>query len=299
MLQAGQDQGGALALVWADRAEDVGGSGALVTRRAGTGAALAQFFLARLSPDAWGNFFKILDRALGLSVVARPGREFAVAHGAQLPAERLLGNRDAEFLEDRLRQIDQPPADHAVHCRNWATLDDADDGLALDVVELDGWPGDLPFRRPSGPRSLTGKSPDMTGKMKLQLQFLEDLIEECRKSGADHAICNIASWAYVEGRRRYMSVELSPYYPPRKQAEPNPPPTTLDHFFVVSGDESIMVRTFKPHNCLVAFRLPILLLRKADFLAAQSDMTRSQLFRRSIVEFVEQQRSVMPANSTV
>src|SRR2546430_10134258 len=40
----------------------------------------------------------------------------------------------------------------SVHCRNWATLDDAGDGLALDVVEL--WPGDLPFRRPSGPRSL-------------------------------------------------------------------------------------------------------------------------------------------------
>ena len=35
-----QDQGGALALVWADRAEDVGGSGALVTRRDGTGTAL-------------------------------------------------------------------------------------------------------------------------------------------------------------------------------------------------------------------------------------------------------------------
>src|SRR4029450_1227115 len=35
-----QDQGGALALVWADRAEVVGGSGALVTRRDGTGTAL-------------------------------------------------------------------------------------------------------------------------------------------------------------------------------------------------------------------------------------------------------------------
>jgi hypothetical protein len=35
-----------------------------------------------------------------------------------------------------LRQIDQPPADNIVHCRNWATLDDAGDGLALDVVEL-------------------------------------------------------------------------------------------------------------------------------------------------------------------
>src|SRR6478752_9357729 len=35
-----QDQGSALALVWADRAEDVGGSGALVTRYAWPGAAL-------------------------------------------------------------------------------------------------------------------------------------------------------------------------------------------------------------------------------------------------------------------
>jgi hypothetical protein len=85
-----QDQGGAPALVWADRAEDVGGSGALVARRDGTGTALgppsrdlvllanARFvgepdfyrlaverFLVRLSPDAWGNFFKILNRALG------------------------------------------------------------------------------------------------------------------------------------------------------------------------------------------------------------------------------------------
>ena len=35
-----QDQGGALALVWADRAEDVGGGGTLVTRCAWAGAAL-------------------------------------------------------------------------------------------------------------------------------------------------------------------------------------------------------------------------------------------------------------------
>src|SRR5207245_4647111 len=109
-----QDQGGALALVWADRAEDVGGSGALVTRRDGTGTALGPpsrdlVLLANASfvgePDFYclvverffsrdclqtrgETFFKILDRALGLSVVARPGRESAVAHGAQFPAER-------------------------------------------------------------------------------------------------------------------------------------------------------------------------------------------------------------------
>ena len=32
--------------------------------------------------------------------MARPCRELAIAHGAQLPAERLLGDRDAELLED-------------------------------------------------------------------------------------------------------------------------------------------------------------------------------------------------------
>src|SRR5262249_48893910 len=62
--------------------------------------------------------------------------QFAVAHGSQLPAERLLGDCDAEFLEDPLRQIDQPPAHHAMHRRDRATLDHAGNGLPLSVVEL-------------------------------------------------------------------------------------------------------------------------------------------------------------------
>ena len=74
----------------------------------------------RLSPGARESFFKILDRARGLRVMARPCRELAVAHGAQFPTERLLGDRDAEFFEDPLRQIDQSPAHHAVDCRNRA-----------------------------------------------------------------------------------------------------------------------------------------------------------------------------------
>jgi hypothetical protein len=35
-----------------------------------------------------------------------------------------------------LRQIDQPPTDHAMDRRNRATLNQAGDGLALAVVEL-------------------------------------------------------------------------------------------------------------------------------------------------------------------
>jgi hypothetical protein len=64
---------------------------------------IASTFFSRDCLQTGENFFKILDRALGLSVVARPGRESAVAPGAQLPAGRLLGDRDAEFLEDPLR----------------------------------------------------------------------------------------------------------------------------------------------------------------------------------------------------
>src|SRR3954470_3852252 len=78
----------------------------------------------------------------GVRVMARPCGELAVAHGAQRPAERLLGDHDADLLEDPLCQIDQPPTHHAVDCRNRATLNHAGDGLALDVVEL----GRLPRR---------------------------------------------------------------------------------------------------------------------------------------------------------
>lgn len=69
-------------------------------------------------------------------MMTRPGRQLSVAHGTQLPAKRLLGDRDTELLEDPLREIDQPPAHHAVNRRDRATLDHAGDRLALSVIEL-------------------------------------------------------------------------------------------------------------------------------------------------------------------
>ncbi len=71
-------------------------------------------------------------------MVTRPGREFAVAHGAQFPAERLLGDGDTELFKDPLREIDQPPAHHAVNRRDRATLDHSGDRLALAIIELAG-----------------------------------------------------------------------------------------------------------------------------------------------------------------
>ena len=56
--------------------------------------------------------------------------------GAQLPAERLLGDGDPKLLENPLGRIDQPPAHHAMDRSDRAIVDHAGDGLALGVIEL-------------------------------------------------------------------------------------------------------------------------------------------------------------------
>ena len=71
-------------------------------------------------------------------MVAWPSRQLAIAHGAQFPAQRLLGDGDAELFVYPLRQVDQPPAHHAVDRRDWAALDHLGDGLALAIIELGG-----------------------------------------------------------------------------------------------------------------------------------------------------------------
>ena len=56
--------------------------------------------------------------------MARAGRELAIVHGPQLPAQRLLGDGEAELLPEPLDQIDQAPAHHAVDGRDGALVND-------------------------------------------------------------------------------------------------------------------------------------------------------------------------------
>src|SRR4030088_1827474 len=95
-------------------------------------------FSRATSPMRAAKFFKILDRPHSLGMMAGTGRELAIAHGSQLPAERLLGDGDAELLEDPLRQIDQPPAHHAMDRRDRAVLDHQHNSLALGIIEPRG-----------------------------------------------------------------------------------------------------------------------------------------------------------------
>ena len=67
--------------------------------------------------------------------MARAGRELAVVHGPQLPAQRLLGDGEAELLPEPLDQIDQAPAYHAVDGRDRARIDPGHQGRAMRIGE--------------------------------------------------------------------------------------------------------------------------------------------------------------------
>src|ERR1700722_20653002 len=67
--------------------------------------------------------------------MARASRELAITHLAQHAAQRLLGDDDAEFLENPLAEIDDPPAHDPVNRWNWAALDDRDERGAMRVVQ--------------------------------------------------------------------------------------------------------------------------------------------------------------------
>ena len=56
--------------------------------------------------------------------MARTGRKFAIAHGAQFAAQRLLGDHDAEFLVNPLAEVDDPPSYDGMNGRDRTALDD-------------------------------------------------------------------------------------------------------------------------------------------------------------------------------
>ena len=82
--------------------------------------------------------------------MARARGEFAVAHGAQYPAQRLHGDRDTEFLEYPLHEIDQSPAHYPVDCRDRAVLDQLGERRPMRVVQYRLLAGGLAVDEPVG-----------------------------------------------------------------------------------------------------------------------------------------------------
>ena len=69
------------------------------------------------------GFFKSLNRSVDLGVMTRASGEFAVAHGAQFPAQGLPGDPHPERLKQPLRQIDKTPSYDAMDGGHGSALD--------------------------------------------------------------------------------------------------------------------------------------------------------------------------------
>ena len=77
-------------------------------------------------------------------------RELTISHGAQFPAQCLLGDDDAEFLDDPLAEVDDPPEHDAMHGRDRAALEYRGERRAVRAVKtrrMSGRPAiNQPFR---------------------------------------------------------------------------------------------------------------------------------------------------------
>ena len=126
VLQTGRTRAAPLPSLRADRSKDVGRGRALIVWRRGPRSPLgppprdlvllADPRLVR-KPDLYPvrrdallardlvqarrkAFLKASTASLGLSMVPRPGRQFAVAERPQFPAQGLLGHRDPELVKE-------------------------------------------------------------------------------------------------------------------------------------------------------------------------------------------------------
>src|ERR1700689_3800140 len=80
-----------------------------------------------------------------------PSRELTISHGAQFPAQCLLGDDDAEFLEDPLAEVDDPPAHDAMHGRDRAALEYRGERGAVAPVRPRRLSGRLAINQPFRP----------------------------------------------------------------------------------------------------------------------------------------------------
>ena len=105
-------------------------------------------FLLRDGLQTGGETFLKSSIAIGLR---RARRELAKAHLAQFPAQGLRGQSDAEFRENPLAQIDEPPAHHAVNRRGGPSSIILATAARWVSSSFEGWPGAFLSMRPLGP----------------------------------------------------------------------------------------------------------------------------------------------------
>jgi hypothetical protein len=64
------------------------------------------------------------------------------------------------------------------------------------------------------------RSPDVTGKLRLQRHTLQAIIRDFKEADGEEVICNIAGWKNQDHAGPYLTVEISPRYTPHEQRTP-------------------------------------------------------------------------------
>lgn len=98
-------------------------------------------------------FFEGIHGKFVLGMVARPRRELDVAQ-LQLAPYGCFVERYRELLVQPLDQVDHPPANNPVDCRDRTALDSLDQCTPSGIIEPGARAGVLPSSGPSGPRAL-------------------------------------------------------------------------------------------------------------------------------------------------
>jgi hypothetical protein len=78
------------------------------------------------------------------------------------------------------------------------------------------------------------RSPDVTGKLRLQRQTLRAIVSDFQDSGGEEVICNIAGWKNEDQQKGYLTVEISPRFVPHEQRTPKP--SIFDDMFDDEGE---------------------------------------------------------------
>lgn len=66
------------------------------------------------------------------------------------------------------------------------------------------------------------RSPDVTGKLRLQRHTLQAIARDFREAGGEEVVCNIAGWKNQDHGGSYLTVEISPRFVPHEQRTSKP-----------------------------------------------------------------------------
>jgi hypothetical protein len=128
------------------------------------------------------------------------------------------------------------------------------------------------------------KSPDLTGIAKIHRRLITSLWNEINESGGDEVLCNLAAWQYQDTSGVLLRVEISERQSDRR------PENIFDFDCQTKGrGQRLKLLNQQRPDQLTAFRLPTTLLQTVDSFCQERDLTRSQFFRRCVVQFINNQ----------